>query len=202
MSSERKDCEREDPRNRRRCASAGDFPALFNEGRICRRYGGRVSSGCRADRSERIRCDFYRHQSFRKKNGLDILAECNGKKLSVPVVIIAGISQHRQRQEGGSPRRLRLSLQARGKRGASPCCVRHVRCPRSDQPNGFDVRVFDWNRSVSCSGQGIGSIPSAAQDPGGMPVEQLRGLREQGVIENNEAQDEREKRSQNRWTCS
>ncbi len=48
--------------------------------------------------------------------------------------------------------------------------------------HGFEVSMFDWNRDVSGNRQGIGSLPSTTQDPGDMPVEQLRSLREQGAI--------------------
>lgn len=48
--------------------------------------------------------------------------------------------------------------------------------------HSFDVSVFDWNRSVSGNGQGLGPIPSTTQDPGDMSVEQLQCLREQGLI--------------------
>ena len=48
--------------------------------------------------------------------------------------------------------------------------------------HSFDVSVFDWNRGLSGNGEGPGPIPGATQDPGDMTVEQLRSLREQGVI--------------------
>ena len=44
-------------------------------------------------------------------------------------------------------------------------------------PHGFDVSVFDWDRRQSPE-----LIPVDTQDPGDMPVEQLRSLRKQGVI--------------------
>lgn len=44
-------------------------------------------------------------------------------------------------------------------------------------PHGFDVSVFDWDRRQSSE-----LIPVNTQDPGDMPVEQLRSLRKQGVI--------------------
>jgi len=48
--------------------------------------------------------------------------------------------------------------------------------------HNFDLRVFDWDRSISGNGQGPELIPSTTQDPADMPVEQLQSLRKQGVI--------------------
>jgi transposase/5S rRNA maturation endonuclease (ribonuclease M5) len=46
----------------------------------------------------------------------------------------------------------------------------------------LDVSVFDWDQKLSRNGQGTGLIPDSIQDPADMPVEQLRGLRRQGII--------------------
>jgi 5S rRNA maturation endonuclease (ribonuclease M5) len=46
----------------------------------------------------------------------------------------------------------------------------------------LDVIVFDWDQQLSGNGQGPEPIPDSIQDPADMPVEQLRRLRNQGII--------------------
>jgi transposase/5S rRNA maturation endonuclease (ribonuclease M5) len=44
------------------------------------------------------------------------------------------------------------------------------------------VKVFDWDRNLSGNGQVCMNIPESIQDPADLSVEQLRGLRKQGII--------------------
>ena len=48
--------------------------------------------------------------------------------------------------------------------------------------HGFEVRVFDWDRTVPADDRGPGPIPASIRDPADMSVPQLQRLRAQGVI--------------------
>ena len=48
--------------------------------------------------------------------------------------------------------------------------------------HGFEVRLFDWDRTESANDRGPELIPAWIQDPADMSVEQLQRLRGQGVI--------------------
>jgi len=47
---------------------------------------------------------------------------------------------------------------------------------------GFEVRVFDWDRTVTAEDRGLEPIPASIRDPADMSVPQLQRLRAQGVI--------------------
>jgi transposase/5S rRNA maturation endonuclease (ribonuclease M5) len=48
--------------------------------------------------------------------------------------------------------------------------------------HNIPVTVFDWDQKVSCNGQPPQIIPDSIQDPADMSVEQLRSLRDKGII--------------------
>jgi transposase/5S rRNA maturation endonuclease (ribonuclease M5) len=48
--------------------------------------------------------------------------------------------------------------------------------------HNFEVSVFDWDRNMSCNGQGPEPIPDPVQDPADMSVEQLQRLRTESII--------------------
>jgi hypothetical protein len=50
------------------------------------------------------------------------------------------------------------------------------------RPHKFEVSVFDWDQGMVWNGQGPEPIPDSIQDPADMSVEQLQGLRRQGII--------------------
>ncbi|MBW1999529.1 MAG: hypothetical protein JRJ29_16405 [Deltaproteobacteria bacterium] len=48
--------------------------------------------------------------------------------------------------------------------------------------HGLVVTVFDWHQLVPCNGQGAEPIADSIQHPADMSVEQLRMLRNQGIL--------------------
>jgi|WetSurMetagenome_2_1015567.scaffolds.fasta_scaffold20914_2 transposase len=50
------------------------------------------------------------------------------------------------------------------------------------QGHNFELSVFDWDQTTPGSVPDTAPIPDSIKDPGGMPVEYLRRLREQGLI--------------------
>jgi 5S rRNA maturation endonuclease (ribonuclease M5) len=62
-----------------------------------------------------------------------------------------------------------------GREGARKAAER-LRC------QGFEVKLFDWDRHVPWNGRSPGPIPESVQDPADMPVEQLHSWREQGIM--------------------
>jgi DNA primase len=50
------------------------------------------------------------------------------------------------------------------------------------RPRNFEVSMFDWEQGMVWNGQGPEPIPDSIQDPADMSVEQLKGLRGQGII--------------------
>jgi DNA primase len=48
--------------------------------------------------------------------------------------------------------------------------------------HNLPVTVFDWDQNMPCNGQASQIIPDSIQDPADMSVEQLRSLRDKGII--------------------
>jgi hypothetical protein len=48
--------------------------------------------------------------------------------------------------------------------------------------HNFEVRVFDWDLSISWNGHSPGPLPNSIEDPADMSVEQLCSLRTRGII--------------------